>query len=76
VVFLESKEFTPEAREELVGRIRYAVSSTLGITPHDVILVRRGRLPRTSSGKLLRHGLEDLYQQYTHPEAPTEPTVE
>jgi len=79
VVFLETKEFLPEAREELISRIRYAVSSALDITPHQVILARRGRLPRTSSGKLLRHGLEDLYLQYTHPEhpeEPTEPTVE
>ncbi len=54
VLFVETRETEPEARDELVARVRFAVSNGLGVTPRDVILVRRGKLPRTSSGKLQR----------------------
>ncbi|GAA0452956.1 AMP-binding protein [Streptomyces sp. NPDC046215] len=64
VVMVETKESEPYARSELAAQVRYAVSSELGITPRDVLLVRKGRLPRTSSGKLLRHGAEAVYHQW------------
>ncbi|MBT2382969.1 AMP-binding protein [Streptomyces sp. ISL-11] len=64
VVMVETRETEPYARSELVSRVRYAVSSELGITPREVLLVRKGRLPRTSSGKLLRHGARAVYEQW------------
>ncbi len=63
VLFVETRETEPEAREELVAQIRFAVSASLGVTPRDVVLVPRGRLPRTSSGKLQRRGVDALYRQ-------------
>ncbi|MFC8077007.1 fatty acyl-AMP ligase [Streptomyces sp. NPDC057307] len=60
VLVAETKESGAAAREELTARLRYAVSDSLGLTPRDIVLVRRGRLPRTSSGKLQRHGVEEV----------------
>jgi fatty-acyl-CoA synthase len=57
VLFVETAETESAARSELAGRVRYAVSSALGVSPSDVFLVPKGQLPRTSSGKLQRnHG--------------------
>lgn len=60
VLVAETKESDAAAREELIARLRFAVSDSLGLTPRDIVLVRRGRLPRTSSGKLQRHGVEEV----------------
>ncbi|MFD3524366.1 fatty acyl-AMP ligase [Streptomyces sp. NPDC058653] len=60
VLVAETKESEAGAREELIARLRFAVSDSLGLTPRDIVLVRRGRLPRTSSGKLQRHGVEEV----------------
>ncbi|MEU5427435.1 AMP-binding protein [Streptomyces olivoreticuli] len=75
VVMVETRESEPYARSELVARVRYAVSSELGITPREVVLVRKGRLPRTSSGKLLRHGAQAVHQQWASAPPGTEPPV-
>jgi len=63
VLMVETRETDRQARADLVAQIRQAVSSGLGVTPRDVVLVRRGRLPRTSSGKLQRHGGDALYEE-------------
>src|SRR5215475_1387795 len=63
VLMVETRETDHQARADLVAQIRQAVSSGLGVTPRDVVLVRRGRLPRTSSGKLQRHGSDALYEE-------------
>jgi len=47
-------ETTPEARPELVDRVRAAVAERTGVRPHTVQLLAPGTLPRTSSGKLRR----------------------
>ncbi|MFI6084538.1 AMP-binding protein [Streptomyces sp. NPDC051217] len=60
VLVAETKESGAAAREDLIARLRFAVSDSLGLTPRDIVLVRRGRLPRTSSGKLQRHGVEEV----------------
>ncbi|WP_441245696.1 AMP-binding protein [Kitasatospora sp. McL0602] len=73
VLFVETRETSPDARNTLAAQVRYAVSSTLGVSPRAVLLTRRGRLPRTSSGKLRRHGYEALYEQYA---ASSQPTTE
>lgn len=63
LVFVETKETDASARKELVGQVRLAISSALGLTPTEVVLVDRGRLPRTSSGKLRRYGTEALFRE-------------
>ncbi|MEV0280810.1 AMP-binding protein [Streptomyces sp. NPDC050610] len=75
VVMVETKESEAYARSELVARVRYAVSSELGVTPREVVLVQKGRLPRTSSGKLLRHGAQAVYQQWAPAPPDAQPTV-
>ncbi|PWG08476.1 AMP-binding protein [Streptomyces sp. V2] len=56
----ETKESSPEEQAALVARLRLAVSDAVGLSPRKVLLLRRGGLPRTSSGKLRRHGLDEL----------------
>ncbi|WP_461007384.1 AMP-binding protein [Streptomyces capparidis] len=75
VLLVETREHDPAARSELVARVRLAVSGALGVTPRDVVLVRRGLLPRTSSGKLRRHGVEALYREHSAPRQDSATTV-
>lgn len=46
---------------ELAGRIRREVGDRLGLALADVAFVRRGRLPRTTSGKVRRGELRRRY---------------
>ncbi|MET8679651.1 fatty acyl-AMP ligase [Streptomyces sp. NPDC004647] len=62
-LLVETREKDPAARGDLRGQLRYAVSAALGITPSEVVFVDKGRLPRTSSGKLQRHGIQELYEE-------------
>jgi acyl-CoA synthetase (AMP-forming)/AMP-acid ligase II len=54
-LFIETNATSEATRSDLTAQARYAVSTTLGISPREVFLVARGYLPRTSSGKLQRH---------------------
>ncbi|WP_249357804.1 fatty acyl-AMP ligase [Nocardia cyriacigeorgica] len=45
----------------LEHRIRVAVAAVHGITPREIVLTARGRLPLTSSGKIRRSACRDLY---------------
>jgi hypothetical protein len=47
-------EKTDGAPEDLIERIRSAVTERTGIRPHTIELLAPGTLPRTSSGKLRR----------------------
>jgi acyl-CoA synthetase (AMP-forming)/AMP-acid ligase II len=64
VVLAETRERDEAARKKLVASIRDAVSSTLGLSPKEVVLLERGQIPRTSSGKLERHKGRVLYEQW------------
>jgi acyl-CoA synthetase (AMP-forming)/AMP-acid ligase II len=64
VIVVESNLSDPEERDELVSAVRLTVSGALGITPAHVLLTERGRLARTSSGKIQRHGIEDVYREH------------
>ncbi|WP_427925019.1 fatty acyl-AMP ligase [Streptomyces sp. cg40] len=58
-------ELRPEATvdpEELRTAIRAAVADAHDIDLHDVALVTRGTIPKTSSGKLRRRICRDLYR--------------
>nr|WP_042178658.1 non-ribosomal peptide synthetase [Kibdelosporangium sp. MJ126-NF4]CEL13316.1 Non-ribosomal peptide synthase [Kibdelosporangium sp. MJ126-NF4]CTQ99007.1 Non-ribosomal peptide synthase [Kibdelosporangium sp. MJ126-NF4] len=50
-----------QAADEVVAAIRAAVAVAHGIDLHDVVLVRRGSIPRTSSGKIRRLATRDRY---------------
>jgi len=62
VLVAEVDERDPEAREELVRAIKKQVARSVGLTLEEVLLVRRGRIPRTTSGKVKRHDLKQRYE--------------
>ncbi|MCB9915085.1 MAG: AMP-binding protein [Planctomycetes bacterium] len=51
----------PEQHAALTDAIRRAVADGLGLALHDLVLVRRGRLPKTTSGKVQRRELRRRY---------------
>ncbi|WP_254068727.1 AMP-binding protein [Streptomyces sp. TM32] len=53
-LIVESHERAPAAQDSMSARIRSALSAELGITATDITFVGRGKIPRTSSGKILR----------------------
>ena len=61
VLVVEVDERDPEARAELGKAIRKQVGRSLGLTLADLRFVRRGRLPRTTSGKVRRHELKERF---------------
>jgi fatty-acyl-CoA synthase len=61
VLVVEVDERDPAARAELEHAIKQRVGRSLGLTLADVRFVRRGRIPRTTSGKVRRHELFDRY---------------
>jgi acyl-CoA synthetase (AMP-forming)/AMP-acid ligase II len=64
VVLVEARERDEARRRQLMAGIREAVSSTLGLSPQEVVLLERGQIPRTSSGKLERHKGRAIYEQH------------
>ncbi len=48
------------ASAEVVAAVRSAVADTLGLVIDDVVLIRQGTLPKTSSGKLQRRRTREL----------------
>jgi fatty-acyl-CoA synthase len=61
VVVVETGERSPEARAGLARQIRLAVGHALSLTLADVAFVRRGRIPKTTSGKVQRRELKQRY---------------
>jgi acyl-CoA synthetase (AMP-forming)/AMP-acid ligase II len=51
----------PQPREEKLREIKVRIANMHGITPHDVVLVRTGAIPRTTSGKIRRSATRELY---------------
>ncbi|MEV0681657.1 amino acid adenylation domain-containing protein [Actinosynnema sp. NPDC050436] len=48
------RDDTDESRAALAGTVRAAVTAATGVNPASVALIRRGGLPRTTSGKVRR----------------------
>jgi acyl-CoA synthetase (AMP-forming)/AMP-acid ligase II len=61
VLVVETEASDPERLAELGHAIRVAVGRALGLPLADLVFVRRGRIPRTSSGKMRRGELRALY---------------
>ncbi|HEX8337892.1 MAG TPA: fatty acyl-AMP ligase, partial [Pyrinomonadaceae bacterium] len=55
VVVQEVSSRHPSDPDEIVGAIRRAVSEEHEVSPHAVVLLRPGSIPKTSSGKIQRH---------------------
>ena len=49
---------TPEARDEMLAAVRRSVSEGHEAPVHAIVLLKRGSLPKTASGKIQRHACE------------------
>jgi acyl-coenzyme A synthetase/AMP-(fatty) acid ligase len=47
--------------EGIIRRIRAAVAAEHEVTPHEVVLLKPGALPRTTSGKLSHRATHDAF---------------
>lgn len=54
LVIVQELDFRQRADGALFGRIASAVADAIGVSPDIILLVKAGRLPRTSSGKVRR----------------------
>jgi fatty-acyl-CoA synthase len=61
VVVVEVDGRDPDRLETLARDIRIAVGRTMGLPLADLVFVRRGRIPRTTSGKMQRGELRQRY---------------
>ncbi len=61
VLVVEIAERDPEVLGCLGREIKVSIGRTLGLPLADLVFVRRGRIPRTSSGKMQRRQLRQLY---------------
>ena len=61
VLVVEAAERDPEKLASLAGEIRGRIGRTLSLTLADVVFVRRGKIPKTTSGKVQRRQLRALY---------------
>ncbi len=62
VVAEVARHHRASATSTVVGAVRSAVANALGVTIDDVVLIRQGTLPKTSSGKLQRRRTRELYE--------------
>jgi fatty-acyl-CoA synthase len=57
----EVLEQRPESQQQVAGAILASVGVT--VVPEDVLFIRYGQLPKTSSGKLQRRAITEAYEQ-------------
>ena len=62
VVVFETQVTGDEATTKLKSEVRQAVQQGIGLTADDVVAVKVGVLPKTSSGKLQRAKARELYE--------------
>lgn len=62
VVVVETTHKDPEKLADMAGEIRRRVGSSLSLVLADVGFVRRGKIPKTTSGKVQRRQLRELYR--------------
>jgi len=61
VVVVESADSDPARLAEVGREIRVRIGRTMGLPLADLVFVRRGRIPRTTSGKMQRGELRQRY---------------
>lgn len=61
-ILVIAAEYRGASEAEVVPRIRRVVREATGVGPSDIVLLRRGTLPRTTSGKLRRERCRSLYE--------------
>jgi acyl-CoA synthetase (AMP-forming)/AMP-acid ligase II len=63
VIVAESTQADSHDAALCVGRLRRLLLDRFGIAPHDTVLVKRGQIPLTTSGKLRRSETKNVYQR-------------
>jgi acyl-coenzyme A synthetase/AMP-(fatty) acid ligase len=61
VVVVETADSDPRRLAEIGRDIRIRIGRTMGLPLADLVFVRRGRIPRTTSGKMQRGELRQRY---------------
>lgn len=61
VLVVETTQTDPETLQAIDHEIRSRIGRTIGLPLSDVVFVKRGRIPRTSSGKMQRSAVRDQY---------------
>ncbi len=61
VVVVEMAEADPARLAEIGREIRVRIGRSMGLPLADLVFVRRGRIPRTTSGKMQRSELRQRY---------------
>jgi fatty-acyl-CoA synthase len=61
VLVVEAESRDPEQLAEIGREIRIRIGRALGLPLADLVFVRRGRIPRTTSGKMQRNELRKRY---------------
>jgi acyl-CoA synthetase (AMP-forming)/AMP-acid ligase II len=61
VLVAEAAPESEDEAEQITDVIRSAVGEAHGLAVHDVVLVRPGTIPKTSSGKIQRHATRAAY---------------
>jgi acyl-CoA synthetase (AMP-forming)/AMP-acid ligase II len=63
VIVAESTQADSHEAALCVGRLRRLLLDRFGIAPHDTVLVKRGQIPLTTSGKLRRSETKNVYER-------------
>ena len=58
---IETTEKRPEALATLAGEVRRRIGREMLLPLADVVFVRRGKIPKTTSGKVQRRQLRERY---------------
>ena len=61
VLVVEVAEADPDRLEEIGREIKIQIGRTMGLPVTDLVFVRRGHIPRTTSGKMQRNELRRRY---------------
>lgn len=62
ILVVETEDHDPAILTALNREIRARIADTLALPLADLVFVRRGQIPRTTSGKIQRAAARDLYQ--------------
>ena len=65
VLVVEARPGDIDRLDEIAREIKIRVGRALGLPLADVVFVRRGRIPRTTSGKMQRSEVRKLYIEGT-----------
>lgn len=63
VIIAETADIAAAEATAAVSKLRQQLLSRFGVVPYDAVLVKGGRIPRTTSGKLRRGQTREDYEQ-------------